>query len=142
MEEVEIETEIVFQNVSAIALSDRVQVEYIFSVAVVQQSQFDPGSKHLVLDVEEKLSGSIWHGDFTAKYIEDITNKTGSFKKFNVFANMVISAVKAQGDAQNSSWQSNSLGKLVTLNLLTQQDLLALKQKQGLDAKSQSSAQS
>ena len=142
MEEVEIETEIVFQNVSAIALSDRVQVEYIFAVAVVQQSQFDPGSKHLVLDVEEKLSGSIWHGDFTAKYIEDITNKTGSFKKFNVFANMVISAVKAQGDAQNSSWQSNSLGKLVTLNLLTQQDLLALKQKQGLDAKSQSSAQS
>lgn len=112
------------------------QVEYIFSVAVVQQSQFDPGSKHLVLDVEEKMSGSIWHGDFTAKYIEDITNKTGSFKKFNVFANMVISAVKAQGDAQNSSWQSNQLGKLVTLNLLTQQDLIALKQKQGLDSKS------
>jgi coiled-coil domain-containing protein 61 len=42
--------------------------------------------------VEEKLSGDMWHGDFTLKYIEDITQKAGQFKKFSVFMKMLMSA--------------------------------------------------
>ena len=57
-------------------------------------STFDPTSLRLIIDVEEKLSGELWRGDFTAKYIEEITNKTGSYKKFSVFVKMMLSALK------------------------------------------------
>ena len=54
------------------------------------------------------MSGDIWHGDFTSKYIEDITTKTGCYKKFAVFTKMILSALKLQGEgAQNSSAYSN-----------------------------------
>jgi len=48
----------------------------------------------LVIDAEDRYSGDIWHGDFTMKYVEDITNKAGSYKKFTVFAKMLLSAAK------------------------------------------------
>ena len=48
----------------------------------------------LIIDVEEKWSGEMWRGDFSAKYVEEITNKTGSYKKFAVFVKMLLSAVK------------------------------------------------
>ena len=57
-------------------------------------SQFDPSNVRLVIDVEDKLSGDLWRGDFTAKYIEEITNKTGCFKKFGVFVKMLLQAIK------------------------------------------------
>ena len=57
-------------------------------------SQFDPSNVRLVIDVEDKLSGDLWRGDFTAKYIEEITNKTGCFKKFAVFVKMLLQAIK------------------------------------------------
>ena len=57
-------------------------------------STFDPTSLRLIIDVEEKLTGELWRGDFTAKYIEDVTNKTGSYKKFSVFVKMMLSALK------------------------------------------------
>ena len=66
MEEVEYETEICFQN-----------TDYIFSLATVQISAFDPGSIRMIIDVEEKMSGDIWRGDFQAKYVEEITTKAG-----------------------------------------------------------------
>jgi coiled-coil domain-containing protein 61 len=44
--------------------------------------------------VEEKLSGNIWRGDYTLKYIEEITKKTGTFKKFSVFVKMLLSVLK------------------------------------------------
>lgn len=53
MEEIEFETEICFQN-----------VDYIFSLATVQISHFDPGSIRMVVDVEDKMTGDIWRGDF------------------------------------------------------------------------------
>jgi coiled-coil domain-containing protein 61 len=36
----------------------------------------------------------MWRGDFSVKYIEEITNKTGSFKKFSVFVKMLLSTLK------------------------------------------------
>jgi len=52
----------------------------------------------LIIDVENKMSGDIWRGDFQAKYVEEITNKSGLYKKFAVFVKMILSALKAQGD--------------------------------------------
>jgi len=49
---------------------------------VIQISTFDPSNVRLVIDIEEKYTGDIWHGDFSAKYIEDVTTKTGQYKKF------------------------------------------------------------
>ena len=48
----------------------------------------------LIIDVEEKFSGDLWRGEFTAKYVEDITNKAGSFKKFSIFVKMLLAALK------------------------------------------------
>jgi len=63
-------------------LTTFIQIDYIISVNSVQISTFDPNSMRLVIDIEEKLTGDIWHGDFSTKYIEDITTKTGCYKKF------------------------------------------------------------
>lgn len=73
-------------------------------------------NQRLYVEVEEKLSGNIWKGDFQAKYIEDITAKTGVAKKFNVFVKMLIQALKSQSDT-------------VCIDLLTYADLEALKNK-------------
>ena len=64
------------------------------SLNTVQMSQYDPGSMRLIIDVEEKWTGDLWRGDFSAKYVEEITNKTGSYKKFSVFVKMLVSAIK------------------------------------------------
>ena len=57
-------------------------------------SQFDPSNLRVVLDAEEKNTGDLWRGDFTAKYIEEITTKTGNFKKFNVFVKMILESLR------------------------------------------------
>ena len=51
----------------------------------------------VVLDAEEKNTGDVWRGAFTAKYVEEITKKTGNFKKFNVFIKMILEALRQQG---------------------------------------------
>lgn len=48
----------------------------------------------MIIDVESKLQGLIWRGDYKQKYIEDITNKAGSFKKFPVYVKMLLAAFK------------------------------------------------
>lgn len=65
---------------------------------------------------EEKDTGKIWNGNFTAKYIEDITQKTGNFKKFEIFIKMLMLALK--GDTES-----------VYIDVLTAQDLEELKRK-------------
>ena len=55
-------------------------------------SSFDPLCR-LVIDIESKLQGLIWRGDFKQKYIEEITNKAGNFKKFSVFVKMLRAAI-------------------------------------------------
>lgn len=51
----------------------------------------------MIIDAEEKHSGDVWRGDFTAKYVEEITKKTGNFKKFSVFIKMILEALRQQG---------------------------------------------
>ena len=51
----------------------------------------------VIIDAEEKHSGDVWRGDFTAKYVEEITKKTGNFKKFSVFIKMILEALRQQG---------------------------------------------
>lgn len=70
----------------------------------------------LHVEVEQKTDASIWKGDFSSKYIEDITAKTGNYKKFTVFVKMLLSAVKQQSES-------------VFVDLLTYQDLEQLKVK-------------
>lgn len=71
-------------------------VEYVVELNTVVVSQFDPLSNRLVVDVEDKYSGDLWRGDYSAKFIEELTNKTGTFKKFNVFVKMLLGALKNQ----------------------------------------------
>lgn len=49
-----------------------------------------------MIEIEEKLTGNIWRGDYPTKYVEDITNKTGCYKKFSVFVKMLLSALKCE----------------------------------------------
>ena len=73
------------------------------------------------VSVEAELldSGERWRGDFTSKYIEDITAKTGNFKKYAVFVKMLFSSLN---ENQSSS---------VFLDLLTYEDLESLKSRAG-----------
>lgn len=66
-----------------------------------------------ILSVECKENyrgGGIWTSKFTSRFIEEITQRTGNFKTFSVFAKMLLSALN--GDSES-----------VTLDLLTADDL-------------------
>lgn len=95
------------------------QVEYVVELNTVVVSQFDPMSNRLVIDVEDKYSGDMWRGDYSAKFVEELTNKTGTFKKFNVYVKMLMSAMKSQAVDQglDSLDQKNNV---VSISLLTQ----------------------
>ena len=81
----------------------------------------------LSIEVEQKQEGLRWRGDFTSRYIEDITTKTGNFKKFGVFHKMLVAAVVDQSES-------------VFIDLLTYADLEALKNKrQGGDGQAKPS---
>lgn len=82
---------------------------YNLSLVASENGSQDGG---LAVDLEELASGKMWHGEFTAAYIENITNKTGSFKKFAVFVKMLMGALRQQSDT-------------VFLDLLTYADLVS-----------------
>ena len=42
------------------------------------------------------MQGLIWRGEYKQKYVEEITNKAGSFKKFSVFMKMIVAALKRE----------------------------------------------
>ena len=92
----------------------RLKIDYIVSVAVYRVSSFDPECR-IIIDVESKLQGVIWRGEYRQKYIEEITNKAGNFKKFSVFIKMLVAALKRE--------QSDE----VIIDLLTQEDLAQIK---------------
>ena len=83
MDEIEYECEMTFQN-----------VEYLVSLNTVQVSSFDMSSNKLIIDLEEKVTGDLWRGDYQVKFVEEITKKTGVFKKFPVFVKMLLSAFR------------------------------------------------
>lgn len=84
-------------------------VAYLLTVSTIE-------GETLCLEVEQKSDCSRWRGDFTSRYIEDITSKTGNFKKFAVFVKMLLSALKQASDS-------------VFVDLLTYQDLELLKSR-------------
>ena len=56
---------------------------------------FDPYFR-MILDCESKFEGLIWRGDYQQKYIEEITNKAGNFKKFAIFVKMLMAGLKKE----------------------------------------------
>lgn len=94
------ETTMVFHN-----------VEYVLSLEV--ESEGDS----LTMEVEDKASGSRWNGHFSSRYIEEITHKTGNFKKFSVFLKMLVTSMSPQGS------------DTVFIDLLTYNDLEMLKNR-------------
>jgi coiled-coil domain-containing protein 61 len=106
MDEIEFETEMTFK-----------QVDYLITVKKIQVTTFEPSNQRLFIEVEEKLTGELWRGEFPARYIEDITTKTGVPKKFPEFIRMVLRSLKGQE------------GDSVYIDLLTYADLEQLKSK-------------
>lgn len=91
----------------------------------VQVTTFDSANQRLFIEVEEKLTGELWRGDFQAKYIEEISAKTGAPKKFNTFVKALLTAFKGENPS------------VVYIDLLTYADLEALKsQRSGSSAQS------
>lgn len=86
-------------------------IEYVVTLMI------DGDKETFVLEVEDRLTSDQWRGQFDARYIEDLTHKTGNFKQFTVFVNMLESAL-AKG--------SNS----VSVDLLTYGDLESLRNQQ------------
>ncbi|XP_023560265.1 coiled-coil domain-containing protein 61 isoform X2 [Octodon degus] len=91
------------------------QVDYIFrgvehAVRVVVSGQV------LELEVEDRMTADQWRGEFDASFIEDLTHKTGNFKQFNIFCNMLESALTQSSES-------------VTLDLLTYTDLESLRNR-------------
>jgi coiled-coil domain-containing protein 61 len=70
----------------------------------------------LQITIEEKDTGRRWKGEYSSAYIEDITQKTGNFKKFPLFLKMLSSALDASTEA-------------VCADILTFQDLELLRSK-------------
>ena len=81
-------------------------VEYIITISSRYQS--------LNVIIEEKLTGSMWKGQFSSHYIEDITQKTGNFKDYLAFTELIFAALKQNKPS-------------VYLDVLTPQDLEILK---------------
>ncbi|XP_069764929.1 centrosomal protein CCDC61 isoform X2 [Narcine bancroftii] len=70
----------------------------------------------LEVQVEDRLTSEQWRGEFEAVYIEDVTHKTGNFKQFSIFCNMLESAITKSSES-------------VTLDLLTYSDLEMLRNR-------------
>ncbi|KAJ3236937.1 Coiled-coil domain-containing protein 61 [Chytriomyces hyalinus] len=81
--------------------------------------QITPGeSLSIELDAAH-LSGAVkrWSGCFSSQYIEQVTKKTGNFKRFTVFCEM-ISAASSNNNQASLSGQAN-----VSLDLISAADL-------------------
>ncbi|XP_047133084.1 centrosomal protein CCDC61 isoform X1 [Hydra vulgaris] len=73
-------------------------------------------SQLLVIHVDDCLTLDRWIGKYDASYIEELTHKTGNFKQFSIFCNMLESALSQNTD-------------VVSLDLLTFDDLNALREQ-------------
>ena len=108
-------------------------VDYVVNMHVEQQQQ-------LCLEIEEKLTAERWKGVFDATCkkqslffcfvfvsclmlldVEDLTRKTGNFKQFIIFVNMLETALIKNSDA-------------VSLDLFTYGDLEQLRNKKTANA--------
>ena len=90
-------------------------IQYVLTIYVAASNSSNHG-KTLLVDIEQEASGARWTGEFASKYIEDITQKTGNFKRFSVFVNMLRKALDSGSDS-------------VFVDLLTAADLTELKNR-------------
>ncbi|KAG9332978.1 hypothetical protein JZ751_013933 [Albula glossodonta] len=70
----------------------------------------------LLVEIMDSVTADQWRGEFDPAYIEDLTRKTGNFKQFPIFCNMLESAV-------------NKTSEAVALDLLTYADLELLRNR-------------
>ncbi|KAG8515296.1 Coiled-coil domain-containing protein 61 [Galemys pyrenaicus] len=91
------------------------QVDYVFR-GVEHAVRVMVSGQVLELEVEDRMTADQWRGEFDASFIEDLTHKTGNFKQFNIFCNMLESALTQSSES-------------VTLDLLTYTDLESLRNR-------------
>ncbi|XP_037372714.1 centrosomal protein CCDC61 isoform X2 [Talpa occidentalis] len=91
------------------------QVDYVFR-GVEHAVRVMVSGQVLELEVEDRMTADQWRGEFDASFIEDLTHKTGNFKQFNIFCNMLESALMQSSES-------------VTLDLLTYTDLESLRNR-------------
>ncbi|KAM4825864.1 centrosomal protein CCDC61 [Thomomys bottae] len=91
------------------------QVDYDFR-GVEHAVRMVVSGQVLELEVEDCMTADQWRGEFDASFIEDLTHKTGNFKQFSIFCNMLESALTQSSES-------------VTLDLLTYTDLEALRSR-------------
>ena len=72
---------------------------YNLSITVSSSRAGGAPEASLALDLEELGSGAAWHAEFTASYIEMLTSKTGSSKRFDVLVKMLRGALFRHSDA-------------------------------------------
>lgn len=65
------------------------------------------------IDVEDEGNNQRWAACLDANYIEEITLKTGNFKRFHTFSKMLLSALTTQSDT-------------VFIDLLSYKDLVSI----------------
>jgi len=53
----------------------------------------------LSLNIEDEKAGDQWMGRYNSSYIEELTHKTGNFKEFNIFCNMLESGLKKTSES-------------------------------------------
>ncbi|OMJ94512.1 hypothetical protein SteCoe_2286 [Stentor coeruleus] len=86
-------------------------------------------TESLSLSFEEKSTTKLWKGDFTCSYIETLTQKSKSFKKFPIFLKMLISALENTSES-------------VIIDLLTYQELEMFRSSRNPGSNSSSSSSS
>ncbi|XP_059986857.1 centrosomal protein CCDC61 isoform X3 [Lagenorhynchus albirostris] len=91
------------------------QVDYVFR-GVEHAVRVMVSGQVLELEVEDRMTADQWRAEFDASFIEDLTHKTGNFKQFNIFCNMLESALTQSSES-------------VTLDLLTYTDLESLRNR-------------
>ncbi|KAJ3135263.1 hypothetical protein HDU90_003986 [Geranomyces variabilis] len=82
----------------------------------VSADERERGSR-LVVKLESAQTREAWQSSFTPAAIEDITKKTGNFKRFSVFVEMLLSSLRKSSE-------------IVQLDFLTSDDLESLKSTQ------------
>jgi coiled-coil domain-containing protein 61 len=93
---------------------------YLTTVTVVEEES-------LSIIIEKDDSGEQWKGEFSTRYVEDVTQRTGNSKKFSVFTKMLLSALHQSSDS-------------VYVDILTFADLEMLRSKAARKAPSTSSS--
>jgi coiled-coil domain-containing protein 61 len=65
-------------------------------------------STKLRIKLREISSGGLFSGDFSIQFIETLTHKAGSSKKFSVFLNMLISSIENTSSAVSIDFESHA----------------------------------